>query len=126
MLNFIAIAGRLTKDPELRYTQNNTAVAAFTVAVDADRKAADGSKGTDFFNCVAWRQKAEFVSKYFAKGQMAIVTGRLTIREYTDKNGNKRSAPEIVVGDIYFGETKKKEEHTTFTDLDDDSVELPY
>ena len=97
MLNSITIAGRLTRDPELRYTSNDIPVASFTVAVDRDRKNSDGTKETDFINCTAWRSTGEFVNKYFAKGMLAIVSGRLEIREYTDRNGNKRTSPEVVV-----------------------------
>ena len=119
MLNFIAIAGRLTKDPELRYTGNNTAVASFTVAVERDRKGQNGSKETDFINCVAWRQAGEFVKNYFSKGSAIIVTGRLQMRDYTDRNGNKRTAAEIITNNIYFGDSKRTDAKPDFTDLDD-------
>ena len=105
MLNHITIMGRLTKAPELRYTQTNTPVAAFTLAVDRDF----GDKQTDFIDCVAWRSTAEFVSKYFTKGSMAVVDGRLQLRDWTDKDGNKRRNAEVVAEHVYFGESKRKE-----------------
>ena len=108
MLNHIVIMGRLTRDPEVRYTQSQLPVASFTVAVDRDFGGRDGGeRQTDFINCVAWRQTAEFVSKYFHKGSMAVVSGRLQIRQYQDREGNNRSASEIVVDNIYFGESKR-------------------
>ena len=108
MLNKIFIMGRLTRDPELRRTQNGTAVAGFALAVDRDFKNADGTKETDFIEVVAWRSSAEFVSKYFAKGRMAIVEGRLQIRDWTDKDGNKRRNAEVVADNVYFGDSKKE------------------
>lgn len=108
MLNKIFIMGRLTRDPELRRTQNGTAVAGFALAVDRDFKNADGTKETDFVEVVAWRSSAEFVSKYFTKGRMAIVDGRLQIRDWTDKNGNKRCNAEVVADNVYFGDSKKE------------------
>ena len=108
MLNKIFIMGRLTRDPELRRTQNGTAVAGFALAVDRDFKNADGTKETDFIEVVAWRSSAEFVSKYFAKGRMAIVEGRLQIRDWTDKDGNKRRSAEVVADNVYFGDSKKE------------------
>lgn len=108
MLNKIFIMGRLTRDPELRRTQNGTAVAGFALAVDQDFKNADGTKETDFIEVVAWRSSAEFVSKYFTKGRMAIVEGRLQIRDWTDKNGNKRRNAEVVANNVYFGDSKKE------------------
>lgn len=107
MLNKIFIMGRLTRDPELRRTQNGTAVAGFALAVDRDFKNADGTKETDFIEVVALRSSAEFVSKYFAKGRMAIVEGRLQIRDWTDKDGNKRRNAEVVADNVYFGDSKK-------------------
>ena len=109
MLNFIFIQGRLTRDPELRYTQTNIPVASFTVAVDRDRKNADGDRQTDFIDCVAWRQGAEFVDKYFSKGSMAIVVGSLQIRDWTDKDGNKRRSAEVNAQNVYFGESKRRD-----------------
>lgn len=108
MLNKIFIMGRLTRDPELRRTQNGTAVAGFALAVDRDFKNADGTKETDFIEVVAWHSSAEFVSKYFTKGRMAIVEGRLQIRDWTDKNGNKRRNAEVVANNVYFGDSKKE------------------
>lgn len=108
MLNHIVIMGRLTRDPEMRYTQSQLPVASFTVAVDRDFSGKDGgNKQTDFINCVAWRHTAEFVSKYFHKGSMAVVSGRLQIRNYDDKDGNKRQTAEVVVDNSYFGESKR-------------------
>ena len=107
MLNKTFIMGRLTRDPELRRTQSGTAVASFALAVDRDYKNADGTKETDFIDCVAWRNSAEFVSKYFAKGRMAVVEGRLQMRDWTDKDGNKRRNAEVVVENIYFGDSKR-------------------
>ena len=108
MLNKIFIMGRLTRDPELRRTQNGTAVAGFALAVDRDFKNADGTKETDFIEVVAWRSSAEFVSKYFAKGRMAIVEGQLQIRDWQDKDGNKRRSAEVVADNVYFGDSKKE------------------
>ena len=105
MLNCITIMGRLTRDPELRRTGNGIAVASFTVAVDRDF-AQDGKKETDFVDCVAWRQTGEFVSKYFKKGSMIAVKGRLQIRNWNDKDGNKRKTAEVVADNCYFGSTK--------------------
>ena len=106
MLNHITIMGRLTRDPELRKTGSGISVANFTVAVDRDFGGQDGKKETDFIDCVAWRATADFVSKYFPKGKMAVVSGRLQIRSYTDKDGNKRKAAEVVADNVYFGESK--------------------
>lgn len=108
MLNKIFIMGRLTRDPELRRTQSGTAVASFALAVDRDYKNADGTKETDFIEVVAWRTTAEFVSKYFAKGRMAVVEGRLQIRDWTDKEGSKRRSAEVVADNVYFGDSKKE------------------
>ena len=103
MLNEIILMGRLTRDPELRYTASNTPVASFSLAVDRDFKPKEGGeKETDFIDCVAWRQTGEFVSKYFQKGSMAAVKGRLQIRDWQDKEGNKRRSAEVVVDNIYF------------------------
>lgn len=107
MLNHIVIMGRLVRDPELRRTDNGTAVARFTLAVDRDYASNDGGeKATDFIDCVAWRQTGEFVSKYFAKGRMAVVSGRLQIRAWTDKDGSKRKSAEIVADSVYFADSK--------------------
>ena len=111
MLNHITIMGRLTRDPELRRTGSGVAVASFTVAVDRDfGKNENGEKETDFIDCVAWRQTGEFVSKYFTKGRMAVVSGRLQIRPWTDKDGNKRRTAEVVADNCYFGESKRSSE----------------
>ena len=108
MLNHITIMGRLTRDPELRRTGSGIAVASFTVAVDRDFGGRDGGeRETDFIDCVAWRQTGEFVSKYFTKGSMIVVSGRLQIRGWTDKDGNKRRTAEVVADNVYFGESKR-------------------
>ena len=108
MLNHIVIMGRLTRDPELRRTASGVAVTSFTVAVDRDfGKNENGEKETDFIDCVAWRQTGEFVAKYFQKGRMAVVSGRLQIRPWTDKDGNKRRTAEIVADNVYFGDSKR-------------------
>ena len=108
MLNNIVIMGRLTRDPELRRTGSGTAVASFTLAVDRDFSGKDsGEKETDFIDCVAWRHTGEFVSKYFTKGRMAVVSGRLQIRPWTDKDGNKRRSAEVIAESVYFGDSKK-------------------
>ena len=108
MLNHITIMGRLTRDPELRYTQSQTPVASFTLAVDRDFGGRDGGeKQTYFIDCVAWRQTAEFVSKYFTKGRMAVVSGRLQIRDWTDREGGKRRSAEVVVDNVYFGDSRR-------------------
>ena len=108
MLNHIVIMGRLTRDPELRRTGSGIAVASFSVAVDRDFSGKDGGeKETDFIDCVAWRQTGEFISKYFTKGRMIIVDGRLEMRDWTDKEGNKRTSAEIVVANAYFGDSKR-------------------
>jgi single-strand DNA-binding protein len=108
MLNHITIMGRLTRDPELRRTGTGTAVTSFTVAVDRDFSAKGGDKDTDFINCVAWRQTGEFVSKYFAKGRMIVVSGRLEIRDWTDKDGRKRESAEVIAENVYFGDSKRE------------------
>ena len=110
MLNHIVIMGRLTRDPELRYTQSQTPVASFSLAVDRDFGGRDGGeKQTDFIDCVAWRQTAEFVNKYFTKGSMAVVSGRLQIRDWTDRDGGKRRSAEVVVDNMYFGESRRRD-----------------
>ena len=141
MLNHITIMGRLTKDPELRRTGSGIAVASFTVAVDRDFGGRDGGeKETDFIDCVAWRQTGEFVSKYFTKGRMAIVSGRLQIRVWTDKEGNQRRSAEIVADSVYFGDSKNGNADSNtgtgfshspapaedFAELIDDNSELPF
>ena len=131
MLNKIFIMGRLTRDPELRRTQNGTAVTSFTLAVDRDFKNLDGTKDTDFIDVVAWRNTAEFVSKYFSKGRMAVVEGRLQMRDWTDKDGNKRRNAEVLADNIYFGDAKKDADSgaarpTGFTEIDEDDGDLPF
>ena len=107
MLNQIVLMGRLTRDPELRRTGSGVAVASFTLAVDRDFAAQGAEKETDFVDIVAWRSTAEFVSKYFTKGRMAVVSGRLQIRNWQDKEGNKRRSAEVVADNVYFGESKR-------------------
>ena len=107
MLNKIFIMGRLTRDPELRRTQSGTAVTSFSLAVDRDFKSQSGEKETDFIDVVAWRSTAEFVAKYFTKGRMAVVEGRLQIRDWKDKDGNNRRSAEVVADNIYFGDSKR-------------------
>ena len=140
MLNKIIIMGRLTRDPELRHTQSNVAVASFTLAVDRDFKDKEtGEKATDFIDCVAWRGTGEFVGKYFTKGRMAVVEGRLQLRDYTDKEGNKRRIAEVVADNVYFGDSKKDagdnapaysapapSADNQFADISDDDGELPF
>ena len=107
MLNHIVIMGRLVRDPELRRTGSGVAVTSFTLAVDRDfGKNENGEKETDFIDCTAWRQTGEFVSKYFTKGRMAVASGRLQIRSWTDKNGNNRRTAEVVADNVYFGDSK--------------------
>ncbi len=111
MLNRIILMGRLTRDPELRHTQTGTPVASFSLAVDRDFKdKGTGERSTDFIDIVAWRQTAEFVSRYFTKGRMAVVEGRLQIRDWTDKEGNKRRSAEVIADNVYFGDSKRDAE----------------
>lgn len=139
MLNHITIMGRLTRDPELRRTGSGVAVASFTVAVDRDfADKQSGEKETDFIDCVAWRNNGEFVSKHFQKGSMAVVSGRLQIRSWTDKDGNKRRSAEVVADNVYFGEAKRSETYNgadnftqatpeqDFMPLADDDEQLPF
>ena len=107
MLNKIFIMGRLTRDPELRRTQSGTPVTSFSLAVDRDFKSQSGEKETDFIDVVAWRSTAEFVAKYFTKGRMAVVEGRLQMRDWTDKDGNKRRSAEVVADNLYFGDSRR-------------------
>lgn len=108
MLNHIVLMGRLTRDPELRHTSTGTPVASFRLAVDRDFASKDtGERGCDFIDIVAWRATAEFVSKYFTKGRMAVVSGRLQMRDWTDKDGNKRTSAEVVADNVYFGDSKR-------------------
>ena len=138
-LNRVCIMGRLTKDPELRRTQTGTAVTSFTLAVDDDFKdKQSGERKTNFIDCVAWRNTAEFVCQYFTKGRMAIVDGRLQTRKWEDKDGNKRTAVEVVADNMYFGDSKPQEDKDStanysasqsaaegFTEVEDDG-ELPF
>ena len=134
MLNKIILMGRLTRDPELRRTQSGTAVASFTLAVDRDYKPQDGERETDFIDIVAWRGTGEFVSKYFTKGRMAVVEGRLQVRDWKDKDGAKRRSTEVIADNVYFGDSKKVSESDTpaetsgeFQELpDDEKGELPF
>ena len=149
MLNHIVLMGRLTRDPELRYTSANVAVASFRIAVDRDfGRGENGERQTDFIDVVAWRQTGEFVSKYFTKGSMAVVSGRLQMRDWTDRDGNKRTSAEVVADNVYFGDSRRRDDaeggrsaqsgrgdafprpqsapSDTFRDLNDDDGELPF
>ena len=156
MLNHIVLMGRLTRDPELRYTQSQIPVASFSLAVDRDFGGRDGGeRQTVFIDSVAWRSTAEFVSKYFTKGSMAVVSGRLQIRDWTDREGGKRRSAEVVADNVYFGESKRRDGGDTsrpaapsasapahrgsyggydnvpqgssaFSELDDDDGDLPF
>ena len=139
MLNRIILMGRLTRDPELRHTQTGTPVASFSLAVDRDFKdKATGERTTDFIDVVSWRNTAEFVSRYFTKGRMAVVEGRLQMRDWTDKDGNKRRSAEVVADQVYFGDAGKKDDAPTtfggmsyqnnddFQELPDDDGKLPF
>mgnify|MGYP002774984590 FL=1 len=130
MLNHIVIMGRLGKDPELRRTQSGVAVATFNVAVDRDFKdKATGQRATDWITCVAWRSTAEFVEKYFAKGSQVLVAGRLQIREWTDKDGNKRISAEVQAENVYFAGAKTEggqRELPEFEVMYDDDPDLPF
>lgn len=137
MLNKIVIMGRLTRDPELRHTQSGTAVASFTLAVDRDFKSHQGEKATDFIDVVAWRNTGEFAAKYLSKGRMAVVEGRLQLRDWTDRDGNKRRTAEVVAENIYFADSKRESDSREpapvdcpipddqFAELADDDGELP-
>ena len=153
MLNHITIMGRLTRDPELRRTASGLAVTSFSVAVDRDfGKSENGEKKTDFFDCVAWRNTAEFASKYLTKGRMVVVSGRLEFRDWNDKDGNKRRSAEVIVDNVYFADSKREGDAGTayggysapapapsyggysapaapasdFAMLDDDDAQLPF
>ena len=151
MLNHIVVMGRLTRDPELRYTQTQTPVASFRVAVDRDfADRTTGERQADFIDCVAWRSTAEFVSKYFQKGSMAVVSGRLQMRDWTDRDNNRRTSAEIVADNVYFGDSKRRDNSapaapkpastgyasagygaaptggSAFAELDDGDGELPF
>ena len=108
MLNHVILQGRLTKDPKLRQTQNGVSVTTFTLAVERGFKS-NGQKETDFINCSAWRQTAEFLSRYFGKGRMVLLEGRIEVRAYQDKEGNKRTAWDVVADRVYFGDSKPSE-----------------
>ena len=109
MLNHIVLMGRLTRDPDLRYTQSQIPVASFRIAVDRDYGRAGEEKQTDFIDIVAWRQTGEFVSKYFHKGSMIVVSGRLQLRDWQDKDGNRRTSAEVVADNVYFGESSRRD-----------------
>lgn len=145
MLNHITIMGRLTRDPELRRTGSGIAVASFTLAVDRDFAPKDGGeRETDFIDCVAWRQTGEFVSKYFTKGRMAVVSGRLQIRKWKNDQGENRYSTEVVADNVYFGDSKRDgntgntptpapsytppvtPDASDFALLDDDDAQLPF
>ena len=132
MLNHITIMGRFTRDPELRRTGNGVAVASFSLAVNRDIVAEGKERETDFIDCVAWRGTGEFVDKYFKKGSMAVVSGRLQIRGWTDKDGNKRRTAEVVADNVYFGDSKRSDDTaepapaSQFAMLDDDDARLPF
>ena len=133
MLNNVVIMGRLTRDPELRRTQGGTAVTSFTMAVDRDFKSQSGEKETDFIDVVAWRNTGEFAAKYLAKGRMAAVEGRIQVRDWQDKDGNRRKSVEVVADNVYFADSKRdsKPQDTPatnepdFDEIEDDG-DLPF
>lgn len=125
MLNTVSIMGRFTRDPELRYTKNQNPVVSFTLAVDRNSK----DQPTDFIDCVAWKSTAEFVSKYFSKGSLAAVAGRIQTRTFDDNEGKKRKAVEVIVDNIYFGESKKKSDdkpEAPFEAIEEEDGDLPF
>ena len=144
MLNHITIMGRLVRDPELRRTGSGVAVASFRIAVDRDFVSEEGGeRKADFIDCVAWRQTGEFISRYFTKGRMIVVDGRLEMRDWTDKDGNKRTSAEVVVANAYFGDSKKNDGNenaggynapgsygsqpaSDFGAIDEDDAQLPF
>lgn len=136
MLNKVFLQGRLVADPELRHTQQGTPVASYRLAVDRDYKSKNQKgQNTDFVNIVSWRNTAEFVSRYFAKGRMMLVEGRLQMRSYTDKDGNKRVAAEVVTDNVHFADSRKDgsnnedgslQESAGFDELADDDGDLPF
>lgn len=132
MLNKIILMGRLTRDPELRHTQSGTAVASFSLAVDRDFKGQSGTRETDFIDIVAWRHTAEFVSSYFSKGRMAVVEGRLQMRDWTDRDGGKRRSAEVIADNVYFGDSRRAASDSDapageFRELNaDEEGELPF
>lgn len=130
MLNKVVMMGRLVKNPELRRTNSGVAVTSFTIAVDRDfAEKQSGQKETDFVDCVAWRQTGEFVDKYFSKGKMAVVVGRLQFRSWNDKDGNKRKNAEIVVENVYFGDSKTESNNepvNNFSTIEEPDFGLPF
>lgn len=148
MLNRVVLMGRLVREPELRYTTSNTPVTSFTIANERDFKGNDGEKVTDFIDCVAWRGTAEFVGKYFSKGRMIVVDGRLQTRKWEDKDHNKRTSVEVIADSVYFGDSKRDGDEPrtkdypvptagptdgltatpggVFVEMDDDEGELPF
>lgn len=136
MLNKVFLQGRLVADPELRHTQQGTPVASYRLAVDRDYKSKDSNaQNTDFVNIVSWRNTAEFVSRYFTKGRMMLVEGRLQMRNYTDKDGNRRVAAEVVTDNVHFADSRKDgsnnedgslQESAGFEELADDDGDLPF
>ena len=131
MLNNVIIMGRLTRDPELRRTQGGTAVTSFTMAVDRDFKSQSGEKETDFIDVVAWRNTGEFAAKYLAKGRMAAVEGRIQVRDWQDKDGNRRKSVEVVADNVYFADSKRdskpqeSRDDQEFDEIEDDG-DLPF
>lgn len=125
MLNRIVLQGRFAKDPELKRTQGGVAVVSFSLAVEQDYKPEGGERKTDFINVVAWRGTAEFVARYFTKGRMAVVSGRLQTRDWTDTDGNRRKAVEVVADNVYFCDSRPKTEEPELEELDDDG-NLPF
>lgn len=144
MLNNITLQGRLTSNPELRRTGSGIAVTSFTLAVEDDFKDKDGNRKTIFVDCIAWRGLGEMVEKYFSKGSMAFVNGKLDIRSWTDKDGNKRRSAEVIAENVYFGESKKSDSYIgsystnasannsssapaqDFAPIEDDDAQLPF
>ena len=125
MLNSIQIAGRMVKDPEYRVTQSQKPVTTFTLAVERDFARQGERREADFIDCIIFGNGADFVSQYFKKGNMAIVSGRLQSRDWTDRDNNKRRSWEVIASSVYFGEAKPKEQKTRFTEMPDDP-ELPF
>ena len=130
MLNHIVLMGRLCADPELRRTNSGTPVTSFTLAVDRDFKSQSGEKEADFVPVIAWRNTAEFVSKYFTKGRMAVVEGRLQMRNWKDKDGNKRTTAEVVAENVYFGDTKRGDSRSQaepeYAEIQEEDGDLPF
>ena len=130
MLNHIVLMGRLCADPELRRTNSGTPVTSFTLAVDRDFKNQNGKKEADFVPVIAWRNTAEFVSKYFTKGRMAVVEGRLQMRNWQDNNGNKRTTAEVVAENVYFGDTKREDSRSQaepeYEEIREEDGDLPF